>query len=67
MSKMSESVTSKLLAESHSVIYGRVDDNEITMASLHSLLTKMDTKLSNIELKNDSLESRLTAIERQML
>lgn len=67
MSKMTESETSKILAESHSVIYGGVDDHEITMASLHSLLVKMDTKLSNIELKNDSLESRLTEIEKQML
>lgn len=64
---MSENETSKLLAESHSVIYDGVDDHEITMVSLHSLLIKMDTKLSNIELKNDSLESRLKEIEKQML
>lgn len=64
---MSENETSKLLAESHSVIYGGVDDHEITMVSLHSLLIKMDTKLSNIEFKNDSLESRLKEIEKQML
>lgn len=52
--------TSKLLAESHSVIYRGVEDHEITIASLHSLLVKMDTNLLNIELKNDFLESRLT-------
>lgn len=67
MSKLSESESSKLLAENHLVIYEGVSDNEITLTSLHSLLVKMYTKLTNIELKNNSLESRLTEIEKQML
>ena len=61
--------TSKLLAESHSIIYGPNENNgcDVTLESIHSLLIQMNTKLTNIELKNDSLESRLSTIEKEII
>lgn len=46
---------------------GGFDDHGITFALFHSLHIKMDTKLTKIELKNDSWGSSLTEIEKQML
>ena len=62
--------TIKLLAESHSIIYGQTNENngyDVTLESIHSLLIQMNTKLTNIELKNDSLESRLSTIEKEII
>ena len=61
--------TSKLLAESHSIIYGPNENNgcDVILESIHSLLILMNTKLTNIELKNDSLESRLSTIEKEII
>jgi hypothetical protein len=61
--------TTKLLAESHSIVYGQASENtetDVTLGSIHFLLIQMNAKLSNIELKNDSLENRMTAIENEM-
>lgn len=46
---------------------GGFDDHGITFALFHWLHIKMDTKLTKIELKNDSWGSSLTEIEKQML
>jgi hypothetical protein len=46
--------TTKLLAESHSIVYGQANENtesDVTLGSIHSLLIQMNAKLSNIELK----------------
>ena len=63
-------VTTTLLAESHSIIYGQINEHngcDVTLESIHSLLIQMNTKLTNIELINDSLESRLSTIEKDIM
>lgn len=67
---MSEMNTSKLLEESHSIIYGQPTVNiqgDVTLESIHTLLLQMNTKLTSIELKNDNLENRLNTIEGEIL
>ena len=62
--------TTKLLAESHLIIYGQTNENnrcDVPLESIHFLLIQMNTKLTNIALKNDSLESRLSTIEKEII
>jgi hypothetical protein len=72
---LSVSDTAELVSQSHSIIYDQSEvgadnneaQNEITLESIHSLLTQMNSKLTNIEIKNNSLETRLTEIERKIV
>ena len=57
---------SKLIAESHFIIYGQINE-KVTLESTHSLLIQTNLKLTNIGLKNDSLESRLSTIEKEII
>lgn len=41
-------------------ILTKSEKGHVTLSSIHSLLTQMNYKLSNIELKNDALDCRLT-------
>lgn len=62
---MSLSDTASLLTESHIVIDSSTDecnDSKITLVQIHSLPAKMNSKLTNKETKNSSLEFRLTEI-----
>lgn len=71
---MSFSVTASLLTGSRNLIESVTNernDNEITVIQfflIYSLLTKMimNSKLTNIETKNSSLEFRLTEIEKKI-
>lgn len=71
---MSFSVTANLLTGSRNLIESVTNernDNEITLIQfflIYSLLTKMimNSKLTNIETKNSSLEFRLTEIEKKI-
>lgn len=55
------------------VIYGgyvECDDNsenQVTLVFIHSLLTQMNSKLSDTEIKNDSLETRLSETESKIV
>lgn len=67
---MSEINTSKLLEESHSIIYGQPTgyiQGDMTLESIHILLLQMNTKPTSIELKNDNLENRLSTIEHEIV
>jgi hypothetical protein len=80
MCAMSVNETANLVTQSHSVMiydgHGEhsVDDisqtmgseSKITLNSIHSLLIQMNSKLNNIELKNNSLEIRLGEIENKI-
>jgi predicted mannosyl-3-phosphoglycerate phosphatase (HAD superfamily) len=64
--------TTRLLSESNSVIYNEMhgensenSENIVTLSSKHSLLMQMNSKLSDVELKNTSLETRLAEVEKQ--
>lgn len=64
---MSLSDTDSLLTESHIVIDSSTDEcndhSKITLVQIHSLPAKlMNSKLTNIDTKNSSLEFRLTEI-----
>lgn len=63
---MSLSDTASLLTESHIVIDSSTDEcndhSKITLVQIHSLPAKMNSKLTNIETKNSSLQFRLTEI-----
>lgn len=75
-STINMSETSAILSESRSILYGQSElandsenvshEKQITLSSIHFLLTQMNSKLANIELKSDSLDSRLFAIEQKM-
>lgn len=64
--KLSLSDTASLLTESHIVIDSSTDEcndhSKITLVQIHSLPAKMNSKLTNIETKNSSLEFCLTEI-----
>lgn len=62
---MSRSDTASLLTESHVGIDSSTDecnDSKITLVQIHSLPAKMNSKLTNKETKNSSLEFHLTEI-----
>ncbi|XP_062602247.1 uncharacterized protein LOC134263905 [Saccostrea cucullata] len=77
MSEMSE--TTKLLEETRAIVYEEehrhthdthdthdTGEGNVTLSSLHTLLTQINTKLSNMELKNNALDSRLSTIESKI-
>lgn len=66
---MSFSDTACLLTGSRHVIENvtnECNDNDIMLIQIYSLLTKMNSKQTNIEIKNSALEFRLTEIEKKI-
>ena len=67
---MSVSEITKLLEETRVIVYEHSDmqseKDNIVLSLIHSQLTQMNNRLSNIELKNNALVSRLTIIETKM-
>lgn len=67
---MSVSETAKLLEETRSIVYdepgGHSGGSQVTLSTMHTLLTQMISKLSSIELKNNTLDTRLFTIEAKI-
>lgn len=67
---MSVSETAKLLEETRSIVYdepgGHSGGSQVTLSTMHTLLTQMISKLSSIELKNKNLDARLFTIEAKI-
>lgn len=67
---MSISETAKLLEETRSIVYDEPGDHsggpQVTLSTIHTLLTQMNSKLSSIELKNNTLDTRLSTIEAKI-
>ncbi|XP_056019256.1 uncharacterized protein LOC130054245 [Ostrea edulis] len=69
------SETLKIIHESLSSIYGQpegatadteMSQHQISLTSIHNLLSQMNSKLNSIQLRSDSIETRMLAMENKM-
>ena len=67
---MSVPETTKLLEETRAIVYDQSDeqprDSHVFLSIIPTLLTQMNSKLSNTEMKNNFLYSRLSIIKSKM-
>ena len=67
---MSVSETTKLHEETRAIVYDQPEeqtrDSPVSLSTIHTLLTQMNSKLPNIEMKHNSPDSRLSIIESRM-